>query len=120
MRLFGVLKTAKKNQHRDDGLSAQADHVLPLIRAYEQATTTTTVRSFWVKTGFQCEERDDSVSYRKRGRDSVMNRFSGHLGIRPCARWPLRTKTTPEMGMDQSTSLSQKRGFQPQALASKD
>jgi hypothetical protein len=33
-------------------------NVFRLVRAYEQATASTTVRAFWVETGFQHEERD--------------------------------------------------------------
>jgi hypothetical protein len=58
--LFGVLKRAKKNQHCDDGLPAQVDHVLHLFGAYEQATTSTAVRASWVKTGCQYAEKDNT------------------------------------------------------------
>jgi hypothetical protein len=43
--LFGVLKRPKKYQRRDDGLHKEVDHVLRLFRAYEQATTSATIRS---------------------------------------------------------------------------
>jgi hypothetical protein len=41
-------------------LSAQVDHILCLFRAYEQVTTSTTVRAYWMRIGFQYEERTDT------------------------------------------------------------
>jgi hypothetical protein len=41
-------------------LPAQVDHILRLFRAYEQATTSTTVRGSWMRTGFQYEETADT------------------------------------------------------------
>jgi hypothetical protein len=58
--LFGVLKRAKKYQRRDDTIGPQVDHVLRLSRPYEPATTSSTVRASWLKTGFQYEERDNT------------------------------------------------------------
>jgi hypothetical protein len=60
MLLFGVLKRVKKHQRRDDELPEQVDDVLRLFRAYEQATTSTTVRASWMRTRFQYEERADT------------------------------------------------------------
>jgi transposase len=56
--LFGILKKAKKYQRRDDTLRREVDHVLRLFRAYEQATASTKIRAFWLKTGFDYETRD--------------------------------------------------------------
>jgi hypothetical protein len=41
-------------------LPTQVKHVLRLFRAYEQATTSTTIRASWMRTGFQYEERADT------------------------------------------------------------
>jgi hypothetical protein len=34
------------------------DHVLRVFRAYERATASTTIRTSWLKTGFNYETRD--------------------------------------------------------------
>jgi hypothetical protein len=50
--LFAVLKRPAKNQRRNNELPAQLDHAMRVFRAYEQATTNTTVKASWVGTGF--------------------------------------------------------------------
>jgi hypothetical protein len=47
------MKRSKKDQMRDDGLSGDVDHILRLFRAYEAATTSTTIRTAWRKAGFE-------------------------------------------------------------------
>jgi hypothetical protein len=49
---------AKKYQRRDDTLRREVNHVPRLFRAYEQATTSTTIRASWLKTGFDDKTRD--------------------------------------------------------------
>jgi hypothetical protein len=56
--LFGILKKAKKYQRRDNTLRKEMDHVLRLFRAYAQATTSTTIKASWLRTGFNYEARD--------------------------------------------------------------
>jgi hypothetical protein len=56
--LLGILKKAKRYQRHDDTLRREVDHVLRLFRAYEQATTSATIRVLWLKTGFDYETRD--------------------------------------------------------------
>jgi hypothetical protein len=50
--LFGRLKSAKKYLRRDTSQVPIVDHVMRVFRAYEQAMTTTTIRSSWQKAGF--------------------------------------------------------------------
>jgi hypothetical protein len=50
--MSGRLKSAKKYLAREPNLLPQVDHVMHLFRAYEQATTSTTVRISWQKAGF--------------------------------------------------------------------
>jgi hypothetical protein len=56
--LFGRLKLAKKHLSRNDDLDPQVDHAMRVFRAYEIATTSTTVRSSWEKAGFGFVKRD--------------------------------------------------------------
>jgi hypothetical protein len=49
--LFGRLKSAKYLA-RDPNLSPQVDHAMRVFRAYEQATTSTTVQGSWQKASF--------------------------------------------------------------------
>jgi hypothetical protein len=56
--LFGNLKSAKKYLPRDTSASPIVDHVLRVFRAYEQVTTSTTVRASWQKAGFGFVRRD--------------------------------------------------------------
>jgi hypothetical protein len=45
---------------RDLTWSSVVDRVLRIFRAYEQATTSTTVQSFWQKAGFGFIQRDET------------------------------------------------------------
>jgi hypothetical protein len=56
--LFGRLKGAKKHLVRDLEKSAQLDHALRVFKAYELATTSTTIRASFRQTGFDYEQRD--------------------------------------------------------------
>jgi hypothetical protein len=59
--LFGILKRAKKFERRDDRLAPEVDHILRLFRAYEKATTSTTMRMSWDRAGFDFERRDGTT-----------------------------------------------------------
>jgi hypothetical protein len=56
--LFCRLKSAKRYFTRDDSLDPHVDHTFRVFRAYEIATTSTTVRSSWEKAGFGSVRRD--------------------------------------------------------------
>jgi hypothetical protein len=51
--LFGRLKSAKKYVPRNDQASASIDNIIWIFQAYETVTTSTIVRSYWEKTGFE-------------------------------------------------------------------
>jgi hypothetical protein len=59
--LFRILKKAKKYPRRDDTARREVDHVLRLFRAYEQATSSVTIKASWLKTGFDYETRDGAT-----------------------------------------------------------
>lgn len=56
--LFGRLKAAKKHLVRNPEESAQLDHVVRVFKAYELATTSTTIRASFQHTGFDYVQRD--------------------------------------------------------------
>jgi hypothetical protein len=58
---FGRLKAAKKHLPRSETHFAQVDHVMPIFRAYEIATTSTTIRSSWERAGFGFHQRDGAL-----------------------------------------------------------
>jgi hypothetical protein len=51
--LFSRLKSAKKSLPRNDQASASIDHIIRIFKADETVTTSTIVRSYWEKTGFE-------------------------------------------------------------------
>jgi hypothetical protein len=59
--LFGRLKAAKKYLPRGEIPSPQVDHVMRVFRAYEMATTSTTIRSSWERAGFGFQKRDGTL-----------------------------------------------------------
>jgi hypothetical protein len=59
--LFGWLKAAKKHLTPSETLSSQLDDVMRVFRTDEIATTSTTIRSSWEKTGFEFHQRDRAL-----------------------------------------------------------
>jgi hypothetical protein len=57
--IFGVLKRAKRHTPKDDKLPAAAYHARRVFVVYEHATTSETIRSAWVKSGFDYVKRDE-------------------------------------------------------------
>lgn len=58
--IFGRLKVAKKHQPHDPDLDYRLDHIVRILRAYEIATTSFTIRGSWEKTGFGYVKRDQT------------------------------------------------------------
>ena len=51
----------QKHLTRSETLSPQLHDVMRIFRTYEIATTSTTIRSSWEKTGFEFHQRDRAL-----------------------------------------------------------
>ncbi|KAK8884192.1 hypothetical protein M9Y10_043298 [Tritrichomonas musculus] len=56
--LFGVLKDRKKSIQKNDSISPKIDHLFRIFQAYEQNTCSVTIRSSFVKAGFDYFSKD--------------------------------------------------------------
>ena len=70
--LFGVLKKHKKNIPKNDDIQPLIDHMYRIFHAYELSSCSTTIRSSFMKTGFEYFTKNNKL-YLKMNKSKIQN-----------------------------------------------